>query len=95
MPPKTNDERVKELDFVHTEWGDTLHVADVLTLLTEKDKQKDEAVAEAIENLKRVKQPDNGLPLFFIFQDILSYAPDGEIATLAKQGLEALKPPTN
>ncbi len=56
---------------------------------------REEEVAEAIENLKRVKQPDNGLPLFFIFQDILSYAPDGEIATLAKQGLEALTPPTN
>ena len=88
MEPKTNEEQVEVI-------GNFLQIGEYQDAVGYLARIKEEAVAEAIENLKRVKQPDNGLPLFFIFQDILSYAPDGEIATLAKQGLEALTPPTN
>lgn len=48
---KTVEERVKELDYVHTEWGDCVHVEDVVKLLTEALSQRERTVREEILNL--------------------------------------------
>lgn len=74
---KTNEGRIKELDFVHTEWGDTVHVADVVTLLIEKDKEREEAVKEEREfTIKIINQlpfhfGDSGFGVFIDKEDLL------------------------
>lgn len=48
QPERSVEEIVKELDYVHTEWGDTVHVEDVVKLL-QTERQRCEEVVEVTD----------------------------------------------
>ena len=46
-PERSVKQLVSDLDFIHTEWGDTVHVDDVIRLLQAERQKREEAAEQA------------------------------------------------